>query len=204
MTTGIQPTHPALPEQPAAAKKPFYKKAWFIILAVLVVLGIAVSATGGDDDSADAPSAAPEVVADTVVEDGTDGAAEAAEVAEVEDVADAPAPDAPAPDQSNDVPREFTSALRKAESYSGMMHMSRAGVYDQLTSEYGEGFSVEAAQYAVDNVEADWNNNALEKARSYQDTMHMSPASIHEQLVSEYGEKFTVEEADYAMANLEQ
>ena len=82
------------------------------------------------------------------------------------------------------------------------MHMSKAGLYDQLTSEYGESFSPEAAQYAVDNVEADWNNNALEKARTYQDLMAMSPDAIRDQLTSEYGEKFTPEEAEYAIANL--
>ena len=82
------------------------------------------------------------------------------------------------------------------------MHMSKQGVYDQLTSEYGEQFSTEAAQYAIDNVKADWNANALEKAKSYQDTMSMSPSAIRDQLTSEYGEKFTEEEADYAIVNL--
>ncbi len=33
-----------------------------------------------------------------------------------------------------------------------MMHMSKAGIYDQLTSEYGEGFEADAAQYAIDNL----------------------------------------------------
>jgi hypothetical protein len=80
--------------------------------------------------------------------------------------------------------------------------MSKAGLYDQLTSEYGEQFSAEAAQYAVDNVVADWNANALAKARTYQDDMSMSPAAIHDQLTSEYGEQFTASEADYAIANL--
>jgi hypothetical protein len=46
-----------------------------------------------------------------------------------------------------------------------MMHMSKQGLYDQLTSEYGEQFSADAAQYAIDNVQADWKQNALEKAR---------------------------------------
>ena len=82
------------------------------------------------------------------------------------------------------------------------MHMSKQGVYDQLTSEYGEQFSPEAAQYAIDNVKTDWDANALEKAKSYQDTMSMSPSAIRDQLTSEYGEKFTEEEADYAIANL--
>ena len=82
------------------------------------------------------------------------------------------------------------------------MHMSKQGIYDQLTSEYGEKFSDEAAQYAIDHVEANWKENALKKAKSYQETMAMSPNAIHDQLTSEYGEKFTPEEADYAIENL--
>ena len=85
-----------------------------------------------------------------------------------------------------------------------MMHMSKQGIYDQLTSEYGEQFSPEAAQYAVDNMQADWNANALEKAKSYQEQMSMSPEAIRDQLTSDSGEKFTQEEADYAIANLPQ
>ncbi len=101
-----------------------------------------------------------------------------------------------------DVPMEYKSALNKATTYANTMHMSKRGVYDQLVSEYGEKFSAEAAQYAIDNVKADWNANALAKAKNYQDTMSMSPAAIHDQLTSEYGEKFTQAEADYAIQRL--
>lgn len=80
--------------------------------------------------------------------------------------------------------------------------MSKQGIYDQLTSEYGEKFSPEAAQYAIDNLEADWNANALAKAKTYQNTMSMSPAAIYDQLISEHGEKFTAAEAQYAVDNL--
>ena len=83
-----------------------------------------------------------------------------------------------------------------------MMHMSKQGIYDQLTSEYGEKFSPEPAQYAIDNLEADWNANALAKAKTYQNTMSMSPAAIYDQLISEHGEKFTAAEAQYAVDNL--
>lgn len=100
------------------------------------------------------------------------------------------------------VPTEYKSALKKAESYSSTMRMSKAGIYDQLTSEYGEKFSPEAAQYAIDNMTADWNANALEKAKSYSETMHMSKAGIYDQLISEHGEKFTEEEAQYAVDNV--
>ncbi|MFD1900315.1 Ltp family lipoprotein [Enterococcus termitis] len=102
------------------------------------------------------------------------------------------------------VPTEYKSALRKAENYSNRMKMSKAGIYDQLTSEYGEKFPPEAAQYAIDNMKADWNANALAKAKSYQESMDMSIESIRDQLTSEYGERFTPEEAEYAIQNLGQ
>lgn len=98
---------------------------------------------------------------------------------------------------------EEKNALKKAESYSKIMHMSKQGIYNQLTSEYGEQFSKDVAQYAIDNVEADWNANALAKAKSYSETMHMSKQGIYDQLISEYGEKFTKEQAQYAVDNVE-
>lgn len=111
----------------------------------------------------------------------------------------------PIPEETADpsVPIEYLSALEKAKDYSELMHMSKKGLFDQLTSEYGEQFSEEAAQYAVDNVNADWNANALETAKSYSENMHMSKQGIYDQLVSEYGEQFTAEEAQYAVDNLE-
>ena len=81
--------------------------------------------------------------------------------------------------------------------------MSKAAIYDQLTSEYGEQFTEQAAQYAMENLQADWNANALACAASYSENMHLSKAAIYDQLTSEYGEQFTAEEARYAVDNLE-
>lgn len=102
----------------------------------------------------------------------------------------------------DNIPTEYASALKSAYTYSKMMHMSKAGIYDQLTSVYGDKFSAEAAQYAIDNIEADWNQNALSKAKDYSETMYMSKQGIYDQLISEYGEKFTPEEAQYAIDNV--
>lgn len=99
---------------------------------------------------------------------------------------------------------EDKNALAKAESYSSMMHMSKAAIYDQLTSSDGEGFPAESAQYAVDHLVADYKANALEKAKDYQTSMNMSRSAIYEQLTSSYGEKFTAEEAQYAVDHLPQ
>lgn len=134
-------------------------------------------------------------------------AAEESPVAEPEVVEEAPAPEPepvePEAPAEPDVPTEYLSALASAASYSDLMHMSKAGIYDQLTSEYGEQFTAEAAQYAIDNLQADYNANALASAKSYQETMSMSPAAIYDQLISEYGEQFTTAEADYAIAHLD-
>ena len=108
-----------------------------------------------------------------------------------------------APAEEESIPTEFKNALKKATQYSSIMHMSKQGIYDQLTSEYGEGFPEDAAQYAIDNIDADWEANALAKAKEYSDTMHMSKRGIYDQLVSEYGEKFTEDEAQYAVDNVE-
>lgn len=98
---------------------------------------------------------------------------------------------------------EYTNALKKAESYSKNLYMSKKAIYDQLTSEYGEQFPADAAQYAIDNIVADWNANALAKAKSYQNTLNMSKNAIYDQLISEYGEQFTKEEAQYAIDHLD-
>ena len=96
---------------------------------------------------------------------------------------------------------EEKNALRKAESYSKTMHMSKQGIYNQLTSSI-EGFTKEAAQYAIDNIDADWNANALEKAKSYQQTMSMSKQGVYNQLTSSV-EGFTKEQAQYAIDHLD-
>lgn len=61
--------------------------------------------------------------------------------------------------------------------------MSKLKLYEQLTSEYGEEFTESEAQYAVDNVQTDYNYNALQTAKSYQEHQAMSKESIYEQLV---------------------
>lgn len=101
-----------------------------------------------------------------------------------------------------DIPKEYQSALKKADIYANEMHMPKAELYNQLVSEYGEKFSPEAAQYAVNNVKTDWKENALAAAELYQNELNMSPSAIYDQLISEYGNKFTEEEAQYAINNL--
>lgn len=96
---------------------------------------------------------------------------------------------------------EEKNALKKAEIYSSSMNMSKQGIYKQLTSSI-EGFSKQAAQYAIDNIDADWNKNALEKAKTYQQDLNMSKSAVYKQLTSSV-EGFTKSEAQYAIDNLD-
>ena len=51
------------------------------------------------------------------------------------------------------VSQESKNALKKAELYGNTMNMSKAGVYYQLTSDFGEKFTEEEAQYAINNLD---------------------------------------------------
>jgi hypothetical protein len=95
--------------------------------------------------------------------------------------------------------RANTRALQSAESYLAMSGFSKKGLYEQLSSSAGEGFTQPQAQYAVDHVDADWNKEAVESARSYLEMSPMSRAELIQQLTSSAGEGFTYEQALYAV-----
>lgn len=97
------------------------------------------------------------------------------------------------------LPAEFGNALIKAEQYLKSTSFSKQKLYDQLIF---EKYSNEAAEYAVNNIKANWDEQALKKAKSYQESMEMSPEAIRDQLTSEHGENFTPDEAEYAIQNL--
>ncbi len=103
---------------------------------------------------------------------------------------------------SQQAPAEYQSALKKAKEYSDKMYMSKAGIYDQLTSAHGTQYSANAAQYAVDNLNADYQNNALQKAKQYKSQFKMSSNSIKDQLTSKAGDQFTEDEANYAIEHI--
>ena len=168
-------------------KKPIYKKQWF--WAIVAVIVISAFAGGSDKDTEKNTEVKQEITTkgDTTAETNTNDKNNEEE----------------STNEAEKVSAEYKNALRKAETYADIMHMSKAAIYDQLTSEYGEQFPEDAAQYAIDNMEADWKANALAKAKTYQEQMSMSKAAIYDQLTSEYGEKFTAEEAQYAVDHLD-
>ena len=187
-------------------KKHTLSKVALIIAGVWLIIGIIGAASGKGTETATNSTA---IVKESEINDVSEETAETAEVVqkEVLEATSEASNEEPAietPDSKDEnVPTEYKSALNKAYTYSETMSMSKAGIYDQLTSEYGEKFSAEAAQYAIDNMEVDWKANALEKAKTYSDTMYMYKLGVYNQLISEYGEKFTEEEAQYAVDNVD-
>lgn len=209
-------------------KKPIYKKVWFWIIVVLVVIGMAIA--GADNNNTDNGNTYEKnkkvtvSVIDMSAMTEADIDAWAAEhkinitrkdeysntIAKGSFVSQSVAAEQNIYEGDKitlvySLGKEPTmgekNALKKAESYSQTMHMSKQGIYNQLTSSF-EDFTKEEAQYAINNIKADWNANALKKAKSYQTTMSMSKQGIYNQLVSTF-EGFTKEEAQYAIDHLD-
>ena len=102
---------------------------------------------------------------------------------------------------SNDSNSEYSTALGKAKSYNSLFHMSKKRMYRQLTSNFDK-FSNDAAQYAVDHLEADYKYNALFNAKNYRKLFNMSKSRLINQLTS-FIDGFTEEEANYAINHLD-
>jgi hypothetical protein len=177
---------PTAPAPAPKAKKPIYKRWWAIGLAAIFVIGgISVAAGGSDDGKADVPQHAAAQTAPKVEMPKAEQPAEEA----------APQPE-PAPQPQYTVSQE--NAIESAESYLDMSGFSRAGLIDQLSSQYGEGFPTADAVFAVNHIDVDWNAQAVKSAKSYLDMGGFSRAGLIDQLSSPYGEQFTVAQATYA------
>lgn len=98
----------------------------------------------------------------------------------------------PAPDPADDLTMGQKNAVRKAESYLSFISFSRAGLIKQLVH---DGFTDEEAEFAVDSITVDWDEQAVKKAESYLSFMSFSRDRLIKQLVHD---GFTDEQAEYA------
>ena len=102
---------------------------------------------------------------------------------------------------------EQKNAYRAAKSYISIMAFSKQGLITQLSSEYGDNYPIEVAEFAVTQLEesgeVDWHAEAKEAAKSYLDFMGFSKKGLIEQLSSEYGEGFPVEIAETVVEQIE-
>jgi hypothetical protein len=130
------------PAQPAKKKRGWLK--WGVIAAVgLLFLSVAMNGLGGD-------SASEEPVAEA--EAAVEAAVTATETADA--LATSEQPNAPSEETESapDMTLAQENALRSAESYLEFAGFSRQGLIDQLSSEYGDQFTVEQATFAADTL----------------------------------------------------
>ena len=90
------------------------------------------------------------------------------------------------------------NAIDSAQSYLDMSGFSHDGLVEQLSSKYGDGYSVKDATVAVDALDVDWNAEAVQSAKSYLDMSGFSRAGLIQQLSSPSGDQFTKAQATYA------
>lgn len=109
----------------AKNSKSFYKKWWIWAIAVIIVVGVG---SGEDSNNSELDNGSEQEISESEKLEDNNQINEKIE---------------------ENIPTEYKSTLRKAKTYSDPMNLSKAGVYNQLTSEYGEKFSQEAAQYAI-------------------------------------------------------
>ena len=171
------------------------KRVLVVILGfVLLVIGCAalISETDNNAENTDKPATQEEQIKEEPAEEPKEEAQEPV-------VQEEETPEAAIPEEDKVVPFEYEQALKSAQNYVDTLHFSRQGLKQQLTSEYGSGFSEEAAEYALEHVDVDYKEEAVEAAQSYLDAMSFSRQELKQQLTSEYGSGFTEEEAEYAL-----
>jgi hypothetical protein len=95
-------------------------------------------------------------------------------------------------------------AIISAKSYlSDGQGFSYQGLIDQLDSQYGGGFSVADATFAVTYLAPDFNAQAVIAAKGYvADGQGFSHDALVQQLSSPYGGNFTLAQAQYAVAQV--
>lgn len=102
-----------------------------------------------------------------------------------------PAPDAPPQERDTDLTVSQREAVESATSYLNYSAFSRTGLINQLEF---EGFSTADATFAVDSLNADWNEQAALSAEQYLEYSAFSRSGLIDQLVFE---GFTRQQATY-------
>lgn len=149
---------------------------WGWVLIAVVAFGALSSAFGGEDDS---PPAQTEAVETSDSQESTTAEPDEAPVAEEDSF----------PDET--VGEE--NARKSADSYLSFSAFSRNGLIDQLLF---EGFSQAEAEYGVDALGADWNEQAAKSADSYLSFSAFSRSGLVDQLVFE---GFSAAEAEFGV-----
>lgn len=147
------------------------KKLFALLLCLCMVFAFCAC---GDSSSSD-EAASEDVVAEEAVEETT------------------------AADPTAEMTTTQKNAYKAGLNYLDTVPFSKQGLIDQLSSEYGDGYEKEDAEFAVnaieENGEVDWVEQAKKAAENYLDTMSFSKDGLIEQLESEYGDQYTHDQA---------
>jgi len=93
------------------------------------------------------------------------------------------------------------NAIGAAKDYLSLTAFSRKGLIKQLSSKYGDGYSVKDATFAVDSLNINYNEQATKAAKSYLQLTHFSHSGLVKQLSSEYGAGYTHAQAEYGVSH---
>lgn len=110
----------------------------------------------------------------------------------------------PAVDEEGTMTEDMTisdNIMELAVTYNISLHLSKQGLYEHLLNYDKMKITEEEAQYAVDNIDADFKENAVKTANAYKSYMGMSGQEIYDMLRSDV-DKFTTEEARYAIEHM--
>jgi len=96
-------------------------------------------------------------------------------------------------------PDWYQQAVDSAQGYLQLgSGFSYQGLLQQLTSTSGAGFTERQAEYAINHLNPNWDQQAVEAAKGYMQMGGFSRQSLIDQLTSSYGSGFTEAQAEYA------
>jgi Host cell surface-exposed lipoprotein len=79
---------------------------------------------------------------------------------------------------------------------------SYESLLQQLTSSAGDGFSTADAEFAINHLHPDWDQQAVDAAKGYMQMGGFSRDGLIQQLTSSYGDGFTEAQAEYAASQV--
>lgn len=169
-TENFAPGSAAATTTTGAVKKPVYKRAWFIVIAALIAIGVIGNMMSGGATTA--PESAPSATENTSPPASSEATPAAA----------APEPEPAAAEKPAEPGMTMgqQQAVAKGQDYLDMAGFSRKGLIEQLVY---EGFAEADAAFAVDNLAPDWNAQAAKKAQAYIDMTSFSRKGLIDQLV---------------------
>lgn len=189
---------PGKPDSALASdrSRPWFKKKRFLIPGGLLAASVLFGAMGAAGDEPSNPGTAVETTSSpsSSVEESAAPVTQSATPTPEPTPSDTPEP--AAAEVEGTVSQE--NALRSAETYIEFKGFSKKGLIDQLSSEYGEGFSKADAEWAVENLDVNWNEQAVRSGETYLEMKGFSRSGLIEQLSSEYGDQFTKKQATHA------